>query len=122
MALPVIAPPTELLQLAPGVELEVRGLSRTEARYLTTAFKDGSDEGDVDGAEVWMVQTVFGVSEAEATAWREQTASEILDVVLGAILRLSGLAKEGAHDPKADTNAGSSTATSTPTTSSSPSA
>jgi hypothetical protein len=81
------------------VEIPIRALSRAEAVHLKT-FRDGTETGDVDGAEVYLLVTSVGVSEDEAKAWRENTDSGTVQAVLERILRLSNLVEEGAPDPK----------------------
>lgn len=104
---PVIARRTRVIDLGDGVEVEIRGLSRAEARHLTSAFRDGTDMGDVDGAEVWLLTTVMGWTETEATRWREETDADVVGLVIDGIVSLSGLAGDG-PDPKPSTNGSSS--------------
>lgn len=101
MSLPTIPLPTRVIDLGGGAEVTIRGLSRAEARHLSTAFKDGSESGDVDGAEVWLLVTVLGVSDAEAQLWREQTDAVTVGKVVDGIIELSGM---GEPSPKAATN------------------
>lgn len=107
MGLPVVARRKKSVPVGDEF-VEIRGLSRAEARYLTTAFKDGTETGDVDGAEVWMLVTVLGVTEAEATRWREETDADVVGLVIDGIIDLSGLVGHG-PDPKPSTNGSSST-------------
>ncbi len=108
--LPVVKRRTKLITLGKGQTVEIRGLSRAEARHLTTAFKDGTETGDVDGAEIWLLVTVLGVTETEARLWREETDADIVGLVIDGIVSLSGLTGDG-PDPKPSTNGSSSTGT-----------
>ena len=108
MALPTQALPTATLTLG-GVDFEVRGLSRAEALHFTVGFTEDAmpdvqlaDRGDL--AEVYLLVHGAGVTEEEATEWRQTAGFKDADVVLGKILELSGLQKAESADPQSPTS------------------
>ncbi len=97
--LPSIPLPSKVVTLSDGSEVVIRSLSRADALKVTTEFRDNPD-----AAEVFVLVHGVGVSNAEATKWRKETAIEDAGAVIDGIIFLSGLAeppKAEGDDPKA---------------------
>ena len=85
MALPKVELPRSSVEVG-GQKVEFRSLSRKEAIKL----QDYQD--DADGAEVHILMCGTGCTEAEANEFRESANLTDADVLIKAILVLSGLA------------------------------
>lgn len=83
--LPTKALPTSTVDID-GTAVEVRGLSRSEALRLSTHFKD-----DIDGAESFIIASGTGVTQEQASEWRDATEPATAGIVIDEVLRLSGL-------------------------------
>lgn len=90
MALPVVALPSASVKIG-DAEVEVRSLSRIEARAFFKRYAE-----DSDASEDFLLSCGVGVSEEEACAWRASTPSDVVDALITAILELSALT-EGAQ-------------------------
>lgn len=98
MALPVKAPATDTVDLD-GEKVEVRGLTRAEVIRLGSAYTN-----DADAAEVYLVACGTGVTEAEATEWRDATDAMSAGLVIDRIGELTGLRGKDGKDPKKSTS------------------
>ena len=87
MSLPIPPLPTGSVEIA-GQRVEFRALSRAQALKMQT-FRGREDE-----AEVHLIVCATGVTEAEATTWRESVDTETAGLLIDAIVVLSGLARE----------------------------
>jgi hypothetical protein len=74
-----------------GEKVEVRGLSRWEAIELREL---ASQKGLAD-AEVFAIARACGVSDEDANAWMNAVSPDVADVIMTAIMELSGLGTGG---------------------------
>lgn len=98
MALPIKALPTATV-VVEGTNVDVRGLSRSEALKLSTNFTAATAED----AEIFIVVCGTGVSEDEAREWLGSTDATTAGIVIDKIVELSGLSDTGKPDPKSNT-------------------
>lgn len=99
MGLPHVPLPTETIEVA-GEKLELRALSRAEVLRFQSL---GSD---YDKAETFFVAQGTGFSEEEVKAWREQTPARVVDELVEAIARLTGLGDDTFQDDGPRSSAG----------------
>ena len=92
MTLPIAPLPTGEVTIA-GTVVAFRSMSRAEALQLN-GYKGREDE-----AEVFILMSGTGCSEAEAEAFREGNDTATAGLLIDGILVLSGLAER--DDPKA---------------------
>lgn len=85
MALPVLALDRSTVDLG-GSPVEFRSLSRSEVVALA------GFASDTNAAEVFMLSRACGISEDEASVWRDSVSATAAGVLLSAIATLSGLA------------------------------
>lgn len=100
-ALPSIPLPTKSITLSDGSVVLIHSLSRADALKVTNDFRDKADEAEIF---ILVHGVVGGVSKAEATKWRQETAPEDAGLVIDGIIFLTGLAeppKAGKDGPKA---------------------
>lgn len=88
-SLPPVPLPTDTVNVA-GVDVPVRGLSRSESLHITQM------NGDIDAAETYLLARGAGVSEEDAKAWRDSAPADAVGAVVDRIVELSGLT-EGAQ-------------------------
>lgn len=89
MNLPAIPLPRDVVNVA-GVEVKVRGLSRSEVLRLSKF------QGDADAAENFMLTCGLDCDEGQVRVWRESIPATAGDELVERIAELSGLI-EGAQ-------------------------
>jgi hypothetical protein len=81
-----------------GDEYRIQALTRKQAMALQ-AFADTPEAG-----EVYLLAKGLNVPEAEVDAWREVADFATVEIVLEAIVELSGLSKDKDADPQLGTS------------------
>lgn len=99
MGLPSIPLSRDVVRVG-GEDLPIRSLSRDEAVRVVN-FDDAAT------AEVFVIACGTDTSEDEAGAWRKVTSSPNVNLLLDAVMELSGLVPKDGADPKRSGNAGS---------------
>lgn len=84
MSLPPVDLPRDKISVA-GHHIEVRGLTRHEASMVK------EHDGDVDRMEILILAYGTDTTEDEAAEWWNHIPAGVVEPILDAILRLSGL-------------------------------
>lgn len=87
MPLPNVPLPVEAVKVS-GEVVEVTSLSRSQVMRLQTMKEDQ------DAAEVFLLSCALRASEDEIRAWRDQTPPMVVEELLEAIGRVSGLLED----------------------------
>jgi hypothetical protein len=89
-----------------GETISFLALSRADAIHVQIGFhapnlEDLADvEAKASACDGFILAKAFGVSEADGLAWRETTDGEVVEKVIDAILKLSGIGPNGASPPQ----------------------
>lgn len=81
MGLPKTSLPTQVVQVA-GQDVQIRGMSRAEVHKIGT---------DLEAAEAVVISFACDVTVEEAQAWLGSTSADDAQVLIEAVIALSGL-------------------------------
>lgn len=90
MSLPPTELPRETVALAGGQEVEIRGLTRGEVMRM---------QGLGEKVEVHLLALGTDTPLEDARAWYEQAPSRDVETIAHAVMRLSGMGKDGGGRP-----------------------
>lgn len=85
MGLPTIQAPTETVTLSDGSKVELRGLSRGEAVRMS------KHRQDIAALELALITASTGEPEDEVRSWYDAAPSGDVQVIVEAVMRLSGM-------------------------------